>query len=83
MTQNIYFFKQFEKCVSDFVKKEFPFPVITYAAHFDAARLLPRFSEYITDDENFCWQEKSGGHDFGIWNLGFFNLAKIFGKPTK
>lgn len=33
--QNIYFFKQFEKCVSDFVKNEFPFPVITYAAHFD------------------------------------------------
>lgn len=56
---------------------------VAYAAHFDAARLLPRFSEYITDGENFCWQEKSGGHDFGIWNLGFFNLAKIFGKPTK
>lgn len=56
---------------------------VAYAAHFDAARLLPRFSENIVDGENFCWQEKSGGHDFGIWNLGFFNFAKIFGNQEK
>ena len=53
------------------------------AAHFDAARLLPRFSDTIIDGENFTLQEKTGGHDFGIWNLGFFNFAKIFGKPAK
>ena len=56
---------------------------VAYAAHFDAARLLPRFSDTIIDGENFTWQEKTGGHDFGIWNLGFFNFAKIFGKPAK
>ena len=56
---------------------------VAYAAHFDAARLLPRFLDTIIDGENFTWQEKTGGHDFGIWNLGFFNFAKIFGKPAK
>lgn len=53
---------------------------IAYHSHFDAARLLPKLCESITDEENFCWQERSGGHDFGIWYLGFFNFAKIFGK---
>lgn len=56
---------------------------VAYAAHFDAARLLPRFLDTIIDGENFTWQEKTGGHDFGIWNLGFFNFAKIFGKSAK
>jgi len=52
---------------------------IAYSSHFDAARLLPNLSEGITDGENFCWIEQSGGHDFGIWYVGFYNFANIFG----
>ena len=53
---------------------------IAYRAHAAAAKLLPRLTEHLVDGENFRWQEQSGGHDFGIWNLGFYNFAKIFGK---
>lgn len=52
---------------------------VAYGAHSAAAKMLPRMSENITE-ENFCWQELMGGHDFGIWYLGFFNFARIFGK---
>lgn len=52
---------------------------IAWQSHFDAARLLPRLTDNITEDVNYRWQERSGGHDFGIWNLGFYNFAKIFG----
>jgi len=31
----------------------------------------------LTDGENFTWQTRSGGHDFDIWYLGFYNFAKI------
>ncbi len=27
--------------------------------------------------KNFYWQTHSGGHDFGIWFLGFYNFAQI------
>ena len=53
---------------------------IAYGAHASAAKLLPRLTEGLTEETNFRWQEQNGGHDFGIWNLGFFNFAKIFGK---
>ena len=33
--QNIDFFKQFESRAFDFIKKDFPFPVVAYAGHFD------------------------------------------------
>ena len=52
---------------------------IAYGAHAAAAKLLPRLTEHLVEGENFRWQEQSGGHDFGIWNLGFYNFAKIFG----
>lgn len=52
---------------------------IAYGAHAAAAKLLPRLCPALEEDKNFRWQEQHGGHDFGIWNLGFYNFAKIFG----
>ena len=52
---------------------------IAYGAHAAAAKLLPRLTDRLTEGENFRWQEQGGGHDFGIWNLGFYNFAKVFG----
>lgn len=52
---------------------------IAYSSHAAAAKLLPRLTEQLVEGKNFRWQEQSGGHDFGIWNLGFYNFAKIFG----
>jgi len=52
---------------------------IAYSSHVNAAKLLPNLSKNIVDGENFRWQEQSGGHDFGIWYLGFYNFAKVFG----
>ncbi len=31
----------------------------------------------LTDGKNYIWQTRPGGHDFGIWHLGFFNFAQI------
>lgn len=28
-------------------------------------------------EKNFIWQTVSGGHDFNVWYLGFYNFAKI------
>lgn len=52
---------------------------IAYHSHFDAARLLPKLTDSFVEDVNYRWQEQMGGHDFGIWYLGFYNFAKIFG----
>lgn len=52
---------------------------IAYGAHAAAAKLLPRLTSRLVEGENYRWQEQGGGHDFGIWNLGFYNFAKIFG----
>ena len=56
---------------------------IAYGAHAAAAKLLPRLTTHLIEGENFRWQEQSGGHDFGIWNLGFYNFAKIFGGKNE
>lgn len=52
---------------------------IAYRAHASAAKLLPQLCDTLVEGENFRWQEQTGGHDFGIWNLGFYNFAKTFG----
>ena len=52
---------------------------IAYGAHAAAAKLLPRLCPALEEDKNFRWKEQRGNHDFGIWNLGFYNFAKIFG----
>ena len=38
---------------------------------------LTALTDKLTDGENFTWQTRSGGHDFDIWYLGFYNFAKI------
>ena len=30
------------------------------------------------DESNWHWQERDGGHDFGIWNLGLYNLLRVY-----
>ncbi len=52
---------------------------IAYGAHAAASKLLPRLTDKLEEGRNFRWQEQHGGHDFGIWNLGFYNFAKVFG----
>ena len=53
---------------------------IAYASHANAAKTIPLLSKSLKDGENFQWYETSGGHDFGIWNLGFYHFSRIFGK---
>lgn len=50
---------------------------IAYASASTAAKNLPDVCDQFVDGENFMWQELSGGHDFNIWYLGFYNFAQI------
>ena len=50
---------------------------IAYSSASAAAKNLPSVSKTFVENENFMWQERSGGHDFNIWNLGFYNFAQI------
>ena len=50
---------------------------IAYQSSSSAAKNLANISEKFTDGENFMWMERSGGHDFGIWYLGFYNFAVL------
>ena len=56
---------------------------IAYQSHANAARLLTKLSPAFVDGENYTWHEQMGGHDFGIWNVGFYEFAKIFGSRSK
>ena len=46
-------------------------------SHSAAIEGLCDKTDKLTDGKNFLWQTRSGGHDFGIWYLGFFNYAQI------
>lgn len=48
-----------------------------YASASAAAKTLDVICGKLTAGENFTWQERSGGHTFGIWHLGFYNFAHI------
>lgn len=50
---------------------------IAYQSSSTAAKGLPQQSERFRDGENYMWQELGGGHDFGIWYLGFYNFAQL------
>ena len=50
---------------------------IAYASASAAAKNLPAVCDQFVDGENFMWQERSGGHDFNIWYLGFYNFAQL------
>ncbi len=40
---------------------------------------LDALTDKLTEGENFMWHTVSGGHDFAVWNLGFYNFAqKVF-----
>ena len=49
---------------------------VAYQSARGAVRGLTDLTEKL-DDSNFYWQELPGVHDFNIWNLGFYNFAKI------
>ncbi len=49
-----------------------------YFAGSAAAKNLPAACDRFTE-ANWHWQERSGGHDFNIWNLGLYNFLRIFG----
>ena len=49
-----------------------------YMPASNAAKELPKFTDRV-NEENWHWQERSGGHDFNIWNLGLYNFAKLMG----
>ena len=46
-------------------------------SHSAAVEGLCDKTDKLTDGKNFLWQTRSGGHDFGIWYLGFYNYAQI------
>ncbi len=50
-----------------------------YFAGAAAAREINRVTDFFTEN-NWHWQERKGGHDFGIWNLGLYNFVRIFAK---
>lgn len=50
---------------------------IAYQSASAAAKELPQLSERFLEGENYMWQELSGGHDFVIWYLGFYNFAQM------
>jgi endo-1,4-beta-xylanase len=50
-----------------------------YGAASAAAKELPKHTDRLTE-ENWHWQERSGGHDFNIWNLGLYNFARVMGE---
>jgi len=49
-----------------------------YFAGSGAAKEITRYTERLTE-ENWHWQERPGGHDFNIWNLGLYNFVRVFG----
>lgn len=53
-----------------------------YFAGSGAAKNITRLTDRLTE-ENWHWQERSGGHDFNIWNLGLYNFARIFGAKKQ
>jgi endo-1,4-beta-xylanase len=51
---------------------------IAYAAASAAAKTKPADSR-LTED-NWCWQERPGEHNFKIWDLGLYNFLKLLGS---
>ena len=49
---------------------------IAYSAASQAAKNILKVTDRL-DETNYAWQERSGGHDFNIWNLGLYNFLRI------
>lgn len=52
---------------------------IALASARAAVNNITGLSEALNDD-NFVLQELPGGHDFGIWYLGFYNFARMIAE---
>lgn len=50
---------------------------IALAHHSAATEGLCDLTDKLKDGKNFIWQTRSGGYDFNIWYLGFYNYAQI------
>jgi enterochelin esterase-like enzyme len=50
---------------------------IALSSHTAAAKNLPSVCNKFVNGKNFYWQQRSGGHDFDIWYLGFYNFARV------
>ncbi|HIS24173.1 MAG TPA: hypothetical protein IAD01_02080 [Candidatus Faeciplasma gallinarum] len=50
---------------------------IAISHHTNAVEGLCDLTDKLKDGKNFMWQTRSGGHDFNIWFLGFYNFAQI------
>lgn len=51
---------------------------IAYASAFQAVNGLEDKTDRLSD-KNFAVQYVPGGHDFGVWYLGFYNFARMIG----
>lgn len=49
---------------------------IAYSSAKNAVSGLTEKTDRLSE-ENFMWQEISGGHDFKVWYLGFYNFAQL------
>ena len=52
---------------------------VAYPAASKAAKDLPERTDRVNED-NWIWQERKGGHDFNIWNLGLYNFLQLIGQ---
>ena len=50
---------------------------VAYDSAKNAVNGLTEKTDRLTDGKNFMWQEISGGHDFAVWYLGFYNFAQL------
>lgn len=50
---------------------------IAFASASAAVSKLTDLTDKLTEGKNFIWQKVSGGHDFDIWYLGFYNFINI------
>ena len=50
---------------------------IAYDSAKNAVEGLTEQTDRLTEGENFMWQEVSGGHDFNVWYVGFYNFAQL------
>ena len=51
---------------------------VAYSSASGAAKNIRQYTDRF-DETNYLWQERKGGHDFNIWNLGLYNFLKIIG----
>ena len=52
---------------------------IAYASSSLAAKGLDEKTDKLDAATNFYYQEVNGGHDFNVWNLGFYNFLRLLG----